>query len=152
MAYDAEFDLVTMTGHAVQELRTDDDVRSVLRGIRDAVRPGRPGRLQTRTRPPRWEAWPGHVHEVTYQDTPIKVWYELDAVEGDLVTFTEFTDGGRWHRQADRGTLRFLSRIDLDRFLAEAGLQVETYYGDWDEGPVTEDSPEIIAIARRSAL
>jgi SAM-dependent methyltransferase len=152
-AYDAEFDLVTMTGHAFQELRRDDDVRSVLRGMRDAVRPG--GRVAFETRNPaarEWETWPGHVYEVTYQDTPIEVWYELDAAEGDLVTFTEFTDGGRWHRQADRGTLRFLSRIDLDRFLAEAGLEAETYYGDWQQGPVTEDSPEIIAIARRSAL
>jgi SAM-dependent methyltransferase len=152
-AYDAEFDLVTMTGHAFQELRTDDDVRTVLRGMRDAVRPG--GRVAFETRNPTargWESWPGQVYEVTYRDTPIKVWYEVERVEGELVTFTEFTDGGRWHRQADRSTLRFLPRLDLDRFLAEAGLEVEAYHGDWDGGPLTEDSPEIIAVARRSAL
>jgi SAM-dependent methyltransferase len=152
-AYDAEFDLVTMTGHAFQELRTDDDVRTVLRGMRDAVRPG--GRVAFDTRNPTargWESWPGQVHEVTYQDTPIKVWYEVERVEGELVTFTEFTDGGRWRRQADRSTLRFLPRLALDRFLADAGLEVETYHGDWDGGPLTEDSPEIIAVARQSAL
>jgi SAM-dependent methyltransferase len=151
-AYDAEFDLVTMTGHAFQELRTDDDVRSVLRGMRDAVRPG--GRVAFETRNPTvrgWESWPGKVFEVTYQGTPVKVWYEVESVDGELVTFTEFTDGGRWHRQADRSTLRFLPRLGLDRFLAEAGLEVETYQGDWDGGPLTEDSPEIIAVARRSA-
>ena len=75
----------------------------------------------------------------------------MRKVEGEFVTFAEITDGGRWHDQVDLGTLRFLPRIELDRFLAEAGLQVETYYGDWDRGPLTEDSPEIIALVRRSA-
>jgi SAM-dependent methyltransferase len=73
-AYDAEFDLVTMTGHAFQELRTDDELRSVLRGMRDAVRPG--GRVAFETRNPgarAWESWPGQVVEVTYRGTPVKV-------------------------------------------------------------------------------
>jgi SAM-dependent methyltransferase len=151
-AYEAEFDLVTMTGHAFQELRTGEELRSVLRGMRDAVRPG--GRIAFETRNPvarAWESWDGASFEVEHDGATITVWYEVERVEGDLVTFTEYTDGGRWHRQADRGTLRFLSRIDVDRFLAEAGLEAETYYGDWERGPLTEDSPEIVTIARRSA-
>jgi SAM-dependent methyltransferase len=152
-AYDAEFDLVTMTGHAFQELRADDEVRTVLRGMRDAVRPG--GRVAFETRNPTargWESWPDGTYQVEHDGETIKFWYEVERVDGELVTFTEFTDGGRWHRQVDRSTLRFLPRLELDRFLAEAGLEVETYYGDWERGPLTEDSPEIIAIARRSAL
>jgi hypothetical protein len=31
-------------------------------------------------------------------------------------------------------------------------MRVETYYGDWERGPLTEDSQEIVVIARRSAL
>jgi SAM-dependent methyltransferase len=150
-AYDAEFDLVTMTGHAFQELRTDDEVGSVLRAMRDAVRPG--GQVAFETRNPgarAWESWDGATFEVPYQGETIKVWYEVHAVDGDLVTFTEFTDGGRWHRQADTATLRFLSRLDLDRFLADAGLEVATYYGDWTLGPLTDTSPEIVTVARRS--
>ena len=76
----------------------------------------------------------------------------VEWVEGELVTFAEITDGGRWHDQVDLSTLRFLPRIELDRFLAEAGMRVETYYGDWERGPLTEDSQEIVVIARRSAL
>lgn len=152
-AYDAEFDLVTMTGHAFQELRTDAEVGAVLRGMRDAVRPG--GRVAFETRNPgarAWESWHGASYEVPYQGDTLTVSYEVHAVDGELVTFTEYTDGGRWQHQADRATLRFLPRLELDRFLAAAGLQVETYYGDWAKGPLTEDSPEIVAIARRSAL
>jgi SAM-dependent methyltransferase len=150
-AYDAEFDLVTMTGHAFQELRTDAEIADVLRGMRDAVRPG--GRIAFETRNPgarAWESWQGASFQVPYQGDTITVSYEVHDVDGDLVTFTEFTDGGRWDHQADTATLRFLSRLDLDRFLAAAGLQVETYYGDWESGPLTDTSPEIIALARRS--
>jgi SAM-dependent methyltransferase len=151
-AYDAEFDLVTMTGHAFQELRTDEEILATLRGMRDAVRPD--GRVAFETRNPdakAWESWDGASFELPYEDQTVTVRYEVHKVEGDLVTFAEITDGGRWHDQVDLGTLRFLPRIELDRFLAEAGLLVETYYGDWERGPLTGDSPEIVAIARRSA-
>jgi SAM-dependent methyltransferase len=150
-AYDAEFDLVTMTGHAFQELRTDEEVLSTLRGMRDAVRPG--GRIAFETRNPgarEWESWNGASFPVPYQGATITVRYEVHEVDGEFVTFSEITDGGRWHDQVDRGRLRFLPRIELDRFLAEAGLVTESYFGDWDRGPLTEDSPEIITIARRS--
>ena len=66
-AYEAEFDLVTMTGHAFQELRTEEDIRAVLRGMRDAVRPG--GRVAFETRNPLvrpWESWPGQVAEYEF--------------------------------------------------------------------------------------
>jgi SAM-dependent methyltransferase len=152
-AYDAEFDLVTMTGHAFQELRTDEDLLDTLRGMRDAVRPD--GRIAFETRNPEaraWESWDGASFELPYQGQQLTVRYEVRKVEGDLVTFAEITDGGQWREQVDEGTLRFLTRLDLDRFLAVAGLQVEAYHGDWDGGPLTEDSEEIICLARRSPL
>jgi SAM-dependent methyltransferase len=151
-AYDAEFDLVTMTGHAFQELRTDDEVLATLRGMHDAIRPD--GRIAFETRNPgarAWETWDGASFDVEHGSVTITARYEVRKVEGDLVSFAEITDGGRWHDQEDASTLRFLSRIDLDRFLAAAGLRVETYYGDWENGPLTDISPEIITIARRSA-
>lgn len=150
-SYDAEFDLVTMTGHAFQELRTDAQVTDVLRGMRDAVRPG--GRIAFESRNPgakAWEKWHGASFQLRYAGEEITVSYEVHGVDGDLVRFTETTDGGPWHLQGDAGTLRFLSRLDLDRLLAAAGLEVETYYGDWGKGPLTETSPEIITLARRS--
>lgn len=151
-AYDAEFDLVTMTGHAFQELRADAEVRDLLGGMRDAVRPG--GRVAFETRNPAargWEAWHGAAFEVEYEGATVRVSYEVLAVEGDLVTFTETTDGGRWDHQVDRATLRFLGRPELDRFVTGAGLVVEECFGDWRRGPLTDASPEIVLIARRPA-
>jgi hypothetical protein len=150
-AYDAEFDLVTMTGHAFQELRTDEEILATLRGMREAIRPDARVAFETRNPGARaWESWDGASFDVPYEGTTVTIRYEVRKVEGDLVTFAEVTDGGRWHDQVDLATLRFLPRIELDRALAGAGLQVETYYGDWERGPLTEDSPEIVAIARRA--
>ena len=151
-AYDGEFDLVTMTGHAFQELRTDEEILATLRGMRDAIRAD--GRIAFETRNPdakAWESWDGTSFDVPYRGATVTTRYELRRVEGELVTFAEITDGGRWHDQVDLGTLRFLPRLELDRLLAEAGLQVETFYGDWERGPLTEDSQEIVAIVRRSS-
>jgi SAM-dependent methyltransferase len=150
--YDAEFDLVTMTGHAFQELRTNQELGAALAGMRDAVRPG--GRVAFETRNPAtrpWEAWDGAVFELAYRAAMVRVSYEVLAVDGDLVTFTETTDGGPWHHQVERATLRFLSQPALDRFLTAAGLTVQAYYGNWDRGPLTDHSPEIIVTAHRPA-
>lgn len=150
-AFHEEFDLVTMTGHAFQELRTDDEVLGTLRGMRDAIRPG--GRVAFETRNPgarAWESWDGMTSEEPYGDATVTTRFEVRKVEGDLVTFAEVLDGGLWHGAENASTLRFLSRLDLDRFLFEAGLAVETFYGDWESGPLTDTSPEIITIARRA--
>jgi len=148
-AYAAEFDLVTMTGHAFQELRTDGEVQTVLAGMRAALRPG--GRVAFETRDPAaraWERWHGAAFDVEFRGTTVRVSYEVVAVDGDLVTFTETTDGGRWRSQVDPGTLRFLDRDALAGFLAEAGLRIEAQYGDWDRSPA---GPEIVTVAVPSA-
>jgi ubiquinone/menaquinone biosynthesis C-methylase UbiE len=149
-AYDREFDLVTMTGHAFQELGTDGEIATTLAGMHNALRPG--GQAVFETRNPRsspWQSWVGAAFEVTYRAAKIRTSYEVLAVDGDLVTFTETLDGGPWQHHVQRATLRFLSRPDLDQRLTEAGLVVEAHYGNWDRSPVTDRSPEIITVARR---
>lgn len=45
-------------------------------------------------------------------------------------------------------TLRFHTPETLNPALAEAGFRVESQYGDWQHGPLTADSREIITVAR----
>lgn len=47
--------------------------------------------------------------------------------------------------------LRFLGPEALTTFLHKAGFVVDEQFGDWDRGPLTETSEEIITIARRVA-
>jgi SAM-dependent methyltransferase len=145
--YAAEFDLVTMTGHAFQELRTDAEVAGTLRTMRAALRPG--GRVAFETRDPtarEWEQWDGASFDVEHAGATVRTSYAVHSVAGDLVSFTETLDGGPWRGKAGRSTLRFLDAAALDRFLADAGLRVEERYGSFRREAT---GPEIITIAAR---
>ncbi|WHM40391.1 class I SAM-dependent methyltransferase [Streptomyces sp. BPTC-684] len=151
--WQGEFDLVTMVSHAFQCLVTDDDLRASLAAIHTALRPG--GRFAFETRHPRaraWEEWnPANASEVVdATGRVLRVWYEVEAVVGDVVTFTGTTadDDGTVLR-VDRTGLRFLDAVTLDAFLGDAGFAIEARYGDWHGGPVTDSSREIVTVARR---
>ncbi|KPI26292.1 hypothetical protein OK074_0961 [Actinobacteria bacterium OK074] len=151
------FDAVVMTGHAFQVLLGDDELRSALTTVRSALADD--GRFVFETRNPAaraWERWtPEHVREVRYGDgesATVRVWDEVELpLRGDRVTFTETFETAAWPRpRTSRSTLRFLTPEALSGFLTEAGLRIETQYGDWDRSPLTETSPEIITVAVRA--
>jgi SAM-dependent methyltransferase len=149
-----EFQLVVMTGHAFQVLLGDEELRLCLRAVRSALAYG--GRFVFETRNPAvraWEGWtPDRVREVMGADgTAVRVWHEVQGGPvGGRVTFTETYQGDGWARpRVSRATLRFLDPETLSGFLAEAGLEVVEQYGDWERGPVTPASPEIITVAER---
>jgi hypothetical protein len=80
----------------------------------------------------------------------LRVAHQVESVVGDVVTFTETTsdrDGGIL--RVDRASLRFADVPALGAFLTNAGFAIEAQYGDWQRGPITGRSREIITIARR---
>lgn len=146
------FDLAVMTGHAFQELLGDEEVRATLTAVRNAL--GTTGRFVFETRNPTaraWETWtPDRVRRLADGGgRQVRVWHEVEGPPvGDRVTFTETYEGEAWAQpQVCRSTLRFLDLDALSGFLAGAGLEVVEQYGDWDRGPVTSGSPEIITVA-----
>jgi SAM-dependent methyltransferase len=149
-----EFDLITMTGHAFQVLRSDDDVRAFLAAAHRALRAD--GNLAFETRNPlarAWEGWnPDDETEVVDDDgVRVRVWHEVERVDGELVTFTETYAADAWEQPVvGRDTLRFLPAGDLDHLLAGAGFTVHERYGDWDRSLMTPTSREIITVARRA--
>jgi SAM-dependent methyltransferase len=153
VVFDREFDLAVMTGHAFQELLTDDDVRATFVSVRSALK--HDGRFAFETRNPAaraWERWtPEHGTDFTNEDGEPFRW-EADVelpVTGDLVHFRTTYSGPRWRQPREsRGSLRFLDAATLTDLLGDAGLAVEVRYGDWHRSPYTDGSPEIITIAR----
>jgi ubiquinone/menaquinone biosynthesis C-methylase UbiE len=152
-AWDRPFDVVLMTGHAFQVFIGDQELRVALAAMRSALTPG--GRLAFETRNPLvrgWESWtPEHAVEIVDDaGAVVRMAHEVNAVEGELVSFTTtYTSPRRDRPKRSRSTLRFLAQESLSRFLADAGFWIEEQYGDWDCQPRTETSPEIITIARR---
>lgn len=148
-----DFDLAVMTGHAFQCLATDDELDASLAAIHAALRKG--GRFAFETRHPQARAWrewnPANGTDVSGPDgRRLRVWHEVESVEGDLVTFTETTaESCGAVLRVNCATLRFLDPAALVTFLDAAGFQIEARYGDWDRTPITTTSREIITIARK---
>ena len=156
-AWQREFDLAVMTGHAFQVLVTDGEIRVALSTIRNALVPGGVFAFETRNPLAReWERWmPERAVEFADRDGTV-VRFETDVempVVGDVVRFTNSYRRADWDRaERSRSTLRFLAADTLASFLAAAGFVIEAQHGDWDRRPVTASSPEIITIARMPAL
>jgi len=149
------FELVTMTGHAFQELLDDDDVRAVLAAVHRHLVPG--GRFVFETRNPAaraWQRWtPGQTRATVRSPAgdEVVVWHDLRRVRPpDLVDYvTTFHWRGTGYTVTSASTLRFVDPVWLNTLCTDAGLRVDGWYGDWDRSAVTATSPEIIVVAAR---
>ena len=149
-----EFDLVVMCGHAFQVFVEDDDLRTSLRAIRSALEDGGRFAFETRNPPARaWERWtPDRVRRIVHDGCAVCMTHDVETpVVGDVVSFTTTFTSPDWVRpEVSRSTLRFPGQGLLACFLREAGLAIEEQYGDWDRSPLTDLSPEIITVSRRT--
>ena len=151
IAWHREFELATMVSHAFQCLLTDEEIRASLAAIHGALREG--GRFAFETRHPQaraWEQWTvGDSGEIAFPDGRVlrmRYRVELRGEIVDTVEVTALADGTVLRE--DAGSLRFLDVTALNAFLAEAGFEIEAQHGDWDGGPITAQSKEIITVAR----
>jgi SAM-dependent methyltransferase len=152
VAFDAEFDLVVMTGHVFQVFLTDDEVRAQFTAVRRALKPDGLFAFETRNPGARaWERWtPENGTDIVGErGERVRVEHVVESVADGLVTMTETFSCPDWPQpRVDRGTLRFLDAGHLDALLRETGFEVAGRYGHWDRSPLTATSREIITIAR----
>lgn len=153
--WEQAFDLIVMTGHAFQELTGDDEIRTALAAVRMALVDG--GRFAFETRNPldrAWERWPAQYsgEVIAASGVPVRCEYRVDGpIEGGIVRSTSVFTSPAWDSPVEsHGPLRFLDAETLTAFLDGAGLVVDVQYGDWNRRPLTDASPEIITIARRT--
>ena len=143
------FDLVLMTGHAFQCFLTDADQRALCETIAAHLAPE--GRFIFDSRNPAVEEWRDWVPELTRRafDLPplgrVTAWNDvsMDPATG-IVTYETCYQSHPGSIQKATSRIRFATRNDIASRLAEAGLQVHRWMGDWLGGPYEETSPEII--------
>jgi len=152
---DRRFELVTMTGHAFQELLDDDAVRGALSAFHRHLVPG--GRLVFETRNPAaraWERWKPSLMSTTVR-SPAGLAYDVSfdstgTRPPDLVDYTvTFRSRASGDTVISAGTLRFIDPLHLRTQLAAAGFRLDACYGDWDRTDLSPASPEIIIVATR---
>jgi SAM-dependent methyltransferase len=86
-----------------------------------------------------FDAWQVHEDDLAAQTRWLRVTYESTGVDG-LVR--------RW--QSDHH-LRYLYRFELEYLLEMAGLAQVDLYGDYELGPLTNESERMIVIARKQS-
>jgi SAM-dependent methyltransferase len=147
------FDLIVMTGHVFQVFLSNHEVEAALKACRRQLDPN--GRIAFETRNPDVEEWKSWTPELTRERLMVEglgavdVHYEVYSSEDQLVSFKTHFDFGGGDRVVTSNTLRFMPVHELSAMLQHCGLGVCTWYGDFDGSPRREDSPEIIAVARK---
>ena len=150
---DQRFDLIVMTGHAFQCLLTDNDQRATLATIAAHLAPQ--GRFIFDSRNPSGQEWlewgPDDSHRVVEHARHGKVesWndYAYDAATG-IVTYGTYYRLGSGELLAAKSQIRFTPQDHLAKLIAEAGLTVDQWRGDWQGNAYTPDSKEIIPLGR----
>lgn len=122
-------DVVTMTGNVAQVFLGDAEWSLVLASIRQAIRAG--GFFVFEARESVARAWEGWTREATFSihDTlaegRVEHWTEIAEVALPLVSFRHHYVFERDRtRLTSHSTLRFRSRAEIDRSLAENGFEV----------------------------
>ena len=146
------FDLVVLTGHAFQVFLTEADQRAVLATIARHLAPG--GRFIFDTRNPAVEAWRDWTPETTRRKLEhpalgsIEAWSDVaqDAATGIVTYQTHYRVLASGKCLSASSKIRFSGQEQIAALLAEAGLKVEEWLGDWRGGPCNPSALEIIPI------
>lgn len=151
----AEADLVLMTGHVAQFFVRDAEWHEALRRISIALRPG--GHLAFETRNPEGEAWRSWTRQFStwtteLPDAQLENWYDAHAVHDGVVDYAFCWRFSTGQHVREEHSLIFRSYATVLKDLADAGLELEATYGDWDRSPVSAGAPELIFVARASEL
>ena len=154
--YDRSTPTIVMASHAFQVFLTDDDIRVILVMAAGHLAPD--GVLVFETRNPAgcpWERWRRDNLTMRFehpQHGSVEAFYEASDLSdaGILTLATHFHIRGRFEKRVTHGQLRFVTKEHLEELMVSVGLRVDRWLGDRSGNEFTEDSPEIIPIARRS--
>lgn len=85
-----------------------------------------------------FDAWHVHEDDLALQERWLRVTYE------------HLDETGLVRRRNSEHQLRYVYRFEIEHLLALAGLSFADVYGDYDLGPLTNDSERMVVIARRA--
>jgi ubiquinone/menaquinone biosynthesis C-methylase UbiE len=146
------FDLVLLTGHAFQVFLTPEDQRAVLSTIARHLTPR--GRFVFDSRNPDAEAWRDWTPNLSRR-TPthpalgsVEAWNDVahDAASGIVTYETHYRIVSTGKHLTAASRIRFTPKEGLESLIAEAGLHVTRWLGDWRGNAWTPASGEIIPL------
>ncbi|MGF1629736.1 MAG: class I SAM-dependent DNA methyltransferase [Kiloniellaceae bacterium] len=152
------FDLIVLTGHAFQVFLTPADQAAVLATIAQHLTPR--GRFIFDSRSPAAEEWREWVPGVSDWELThprlgrVEAWNDAshDPASGIVTYETHYRILADGRHLVARSQIKFTPKEELEELIAEAGLHVSQWYGDWQEAPWTPTSKEIIPLGGLTQL
>jgi len=148
-------DAAIMTGHAFQCLLQDHEISILFQSVVACLVQGGSFWFETRNAGAQpWTKWtPKHARPpVALTDGGrVQVFHRVLEVNGEYVSFEEtYEVSGSEPPLATRSTLRFPSLEKIEQLAREQGLRVKASFGDWENGALTNSSPEIIVCLEKT--
>lgn len=146
------FDLVVLTGHAFQVFLSEADRRAALATIAAHLTPG--GRFVFDSRNPvcrEWEEW-GPRDSMRLVDHPrfgpVAAWNDVahDPETGIVTYGTHYEIRATGKRLSAASRIAFPEKAELEAQIAEAGLRVTRWLGDWDGNAWQPGARELIPV------
>lgn len=158
-----QFRLITLTGNAFQEFLTREDQEGLLGAARRHLAPG--GLFAFETRFPRpsalltaaaldgnwseetvWRAFTDEAGRAVTVSTAQR--YDALRQTVEYVIHRRWQEDGRDEVRSESTTLRFVYPREMEALLYYNGLAIRDAYGDWDQRPLTNDSPRMIYVCQ----
>ncbi len=146
------FDLVVLTGHAFQVFLEKEDRRAALATIAAHLAPG--GRFIFDSRNPacrEWEEW-GPEQSMRLVEHPrfgtVAAWNDVacDAATGIVTYETHYEIRATGERLSAASRIAFPEKAELEALIAEAGLKVDRWLGDWEGNAWRPGAGELIPL------
>lgn len=146
------FERIVLTGHAFQVFLTRDDRRAALATIAAHLAPG--GRFVFDSRNPagrEWEDW-GPEGSMRLVEHPrfgtVAAWNDVahDPATGIVTYGTHYEIRATGRRLSAASRIAFPEKAELETLIAEAGLRVERWLGDWQGNDWRPGAGELIPL------
>ena len=134
-----------MTGHTFQILLTDEDVIAVFRVVKQCLDKDGIFAFETRNPNINWmKRWSESTKTIQSKSgEPVKMSTNSFQQKDDTISFTHYYTFPDETIESS-STLRFLSRVTIEKLLEQEGLRIIGLYGYWDQSSITDESPEMI--------
>ncbi len=158
-----QFRLITLTGNAFQEFLTREDQEGLLGTAHRHLAPG--GHFAFETRFPRpsvlltaaaldgnwseetvWRAFTDEAGRAVTVSTAQR--YDALRQTAKYVIHRRWQEDGHDEVRSERTSLRFVYPQEMEALLHYNGLVIRDAYGDWDQRPLTNDSPRMIYVCQ----
>ncbi|MFK8033637.1 MAG: class I SAM-dependent methyltransferase [Hyphomicrobiales bacterium] len=147
-----KFDLIVLTGHTFQVFLNTADQRSVLTTISSHLKKN--GRFIFDTRNPSFAGSKERIRGQVKRSFEhiqlglIKAWnsstYDQDSQVLSYENGFEVTASGKVH--SAKAQIKYTSQNDVAQIVEGAGLEVNSWFGDWSGGAFHTGAPEIIPL------